>query len=454
VPAFDVLLRGGRLVLPDGESVADVGVAGGRIVAIEPELAGGGREEVDARGLHVFPGAVDAHVHFDEPGRTEWEGFASGSRALAAGGGTTCLDMPLNNLPLTLDAAAFDAKRRAGEAASLVDFGLWGGLVPGNADRLPELAGRGVVGVKAFLCHSGLPEFPPVDDLTLWDGMRAAAALGLVLAVHAESEALTRGLTQRIRGAGGQGVRDYLASRPVLAEAEAIQRATLIAAETGAALHVVHVSSGRGVALVAEARARGVDVTCETCPHYLLLTEEDAERLGALAKCAPPLRPAAEQKALWAALAGGAVDMVVSDHSPAPPALKDAADHFDVWGGIGGVQSTLPALLTAGHHGRGVGLPDVARLCATGPAQRFGLLPQKGALAEDADADLTLVALDEAWCLREEDLLTRHRSSPYTGRTFRGRVRRTIRRGETLFADGRTATGAGGRLLRPRRPAR
>ena len=275
-----------------------------------------------------------------------------------------------------------------------------------------------------------------------------------MVAVHAESEALTRGLTRRLRGAGGRGVRDYLASRPVLAEAEAIQRAILFARETGAALHVVHVSSGRGAVLVAEARAQGVDVTCETCPHYLLLTDEDAERLGAVAKCAPPLRPAAERDALWEALAGGAVDMVVSDHSPAPPVLKDRPDHFEVWGGIGGVQSTLPALLTAAGHRRALGLPAVARLCAAHPAQRFGLFPQKGALAELADADLTLVALDEEWCLRHEDLLTRHRVSPYVGRTFRGRVRGTIRRGETLFADGRAVGVAGGRLLRPQRPAR
>jgi allantoinase len=451
VPAFDLLVRGGQVVQPAGVCAADIAVDAGRIVAIEPELAGSGREAVDARGLHVLPGVVDAHVHFNEPGRTTWEGFASGSRALAAGGGTTCLDMPLNNQPLTLDAASFVAKRRVIEAKSLVDFGLWGGLVPGNAGRLPELAGCGVVGVKAFMCDSGLPEFPPVDDRTLWEGMRAAAALGLVVAVHAESDALTRGLTQRIRAAGGRTVRDYLASRPVRAEVEAIQRAIQCARDTGAALHVVHVSSGRGAALVAEARAQGVDVTCETCPHYLLLTEEDAERLGAVAKCAPPLRRAAEQERLWEALAGGAVDLVASDHSPAPPAMKQGEDFFAVWGGIPGVQSTLPALLTHGYHGHAVALETIAARCAARPAQRFGLFPRKGTLAAGADADLILVALDETWRLEASDLLTRHQQSPYVGRTFRGRVRRTMRRGETIFAEGRPVTGGGGRFLRPDR---
>jgi allantoinase len=361
--------------------------------------------------------------------------------------------MPLNNLPLTLDGPSFDAKRRAAEAASVVDFGLWGGLGPGNVDRLPELAERGVVGVKAFMSDSGLPEYPPADDLTLWDGMRVAAGLGLVVAVHAESDPLTRGLTRRLRAAGGRSVRDYLASRPVLAEVEAIQRALLFAGETGAALHVVHVSSGRGAALVAEARARGVDVTCETCPHYLLLTEEDVERLGATAKCAPPLRSGAEQARLWQAVSGGAVDMVVSDHSPAPPEMKAGADFFDVWGGIGGVQSTLPALLTEGPGPHALALEAIARLCATAPARRFGLFPRKGALVLGADADLALVALDEAWRLEPEALLSRHRLSPYVGRTFRGAVRRTVRRGETVFAAGRAPAGAGGRLLRPDRPA-
>src|ERR1700684_2562020 len=277
----DLLVRG---------DIDDIAVEDGKIVAIGPELPGAA-EEIDARGLHIFPGLIDVHLHFNEPGRTEWEGAATGSRALAAGGGTLFFDMPLNSTPCTVNAEAFDRKRAALAASSITDFALWGGLIPGNIPEMAELADRGVVGFKAFLCDSGLPEFPRADDQTLFDGLREAARLGLPVAVHAESHELTQG----DRGS----VKAFLASRPVIAELEAIQRATLLAREAGAKLHIVHVSSGRGVALAAEARAQGTDVSIETCPHYLFFTEDDVERLGAVAKCAPPLRAAAEQDALW-----------------------------------------------------------------------------------------------------------------------------------------------------------
>ncbi len=287
---YDLVVRNGTLVTTTNLLQADLAVADGRIVAVEAELAGSSREEIDAGGLHIFPGVVDAHVHFNEPGRSEWEGFATGTRALAAGGTTTFCDMPLNAHPPTLDAASFDLKCAAAQASALVDFALWGGLVPGNIEQLDELAERGVIGYKAFMSNSGIDDFSAVDDLTLYEGMARAAKLGKIVAVHAESEQLTRELARRAIAQGRADVRDYLASRPVLAELEAIERAILFAQETGCALHIVHVSSGRGIRLVMEAQARGVDVSCETCPHYLILTEEDMEALGAVAKCAPPLR--------------------------------------------------------------------------------------------------------------------------------------------------------------------
>ena len=286
---LDLLIRGDE---------RDLAVADGRIVAVGRELGGPAREELDARGLLVLPGVVDAHVHLNEPGRADWEGFATGTAALAAGGTTCAIDMPLNAVPPTIDGAAFDAKVAAATGVARVDVALWGGLVPGDRDRLDELAARGVVGFKAFMSASGVPEFEAADDLTLLEGMARAASLGLPVAVHAESEELTSRLARRAVAEGRVGVRDYLASRPVLAELDAIARAIAFAAETGCALHVVHVSSGRGVALVAQARARGVDVTCETCPHYLVLDADDAERLGAVAKCAPPLRGADEREGL------------------------------------------------------------------------------------------------------------------------------------------------------------
>ncbi len=253
--------------------------------------------EIDAQDLTIFPGAIDAHVHFNEPGRAEWEGFATGSRAAAAGGTTTIFDMPLNAHPPTIDGPAFDAKRAAAEKNSLVDFGLWGGLVPGNLAQLETLRDRGVVGLKAFMCASGIEDFPAVDHATLRAGMQRAAELDLLVAVHAETNESIGAPTD----AGT--VRDFLASRPIEIELSAIRAALDLAQETGCRLHIVHVSCGRGVALVAEARAQGVDVTCETCPHYLFLTDEDMVRLGAVAKCAPPLRARNEQDELWQRLA-------------------------------------------------------------------------------------------------------------------------------------------------------
>jgi allantoinase len=445
--ALDLIVRGGTVVAPDGVGRADVGVAEGRIVAIAPDLDGAAREEVDAAGLHVLPGAVDAHVHFNDPGRADYEGFGTGTRAAAAGGTTTVVDMPLNAQPATVDAAAFDRKRAAVEPVALVDFALWGGLVPGNVELLPELAERGVVGFKAFMAATGMPDFAMADDLTLYEGMRAAAALRLPVAVHAESEPITSALAARARREGRTGVRDYLASRPAIAEVEAIARALLLAEETGCALHVVHVSTGRGVALVAEARARGVDATCETCPHYLVLEEADVERLGAVAKCAPPLRPAAERDALWAALDD--IAFVASDHSPAPPELKAADDFFAIWGGIAGVQALLGVLLDAGHHERGVALERIAEIGAAGAARRLGLAG-KGRIEPGCDADLAIVDLAGATDVTRDSLLSRHRLSPYVGRTLRGRIVRTVVRGTTVVAEGRVvAPSPAGRLVTP-----
>jgi allantoinase len=438
-------VRGGALVTPDGVVAADLGVLDGAIAALAPGLEGAAAREIDARGLHAFPGGVDPHVHFNEPGRTHWEGFATGSAALAAGGVTAFFDMPLNAHPPTTDGAAFDRKRAAAAASARVDFGLWGGLVPGRLDRLEELAERGVVGFKAFMSRSGTDDFQAADDLTLYAGMARCAALGRLVAVHAESDAITAGLAARAVAEGRLTARDYAASRPVVAELEAIGRAIAFADDTGCALHVVHVSSGRGVALVTAAAARGVDVTCETCPHYLVLTEDDMETLGAVAKCAPPLRPAGERDALWAAL--GELAMVTSDHSPCPPELKDEDDWFFSWGGIAGAQSTLPLLLTEGHHARGVALETVARLTAAGAAERFGLA-RKGRLEVGADADLALVDLAADAPLTAAALHYRHRVSPYVGRRMRARVVRTLLRGADVYAAGALVGEPAGRLLK------
>ncbi|MBV9258881.1 MAG: allantoinase [Ktedonobacteraceae bacterium] len=446
---YDLIIRNGTLVTAEGISQSDLAIAGGQIVMIEPELEGTSDEEIDAWGMHIFPGGIDAHLHFNDPGRAHWEGFVTGTRALAAGGTTAFFDMPLNASPPTIDAASFDLKRREAQANSLVDFGLWGGLVPGNIDRLEELVGRGVVGFKAFMSNSGIEDFPSVDDVTLYEGMQRVAKLGSIVAVHAENDQITSILARRAREQGKTGIRDYLDSRPVVAELEAIERAILFAQETGCKLHIVHVSSGRGVALVVEARARGIDVSCETCPHYLVLTEDDVERLGAVAKCAPPLRTREVQEELWQQLLAGNIPMVTSDHSPAPAEMKTGSDFFQVWGGISGCQSLLQLLLTDGYCERQLPLETIASLTSAYIARRFHLGSRKGRLAIGADADLALIDLQAESELRTSDLYYRHAHSPYVGKTLHGRIHRTLLRGDTIFLDGQFAPDVRGNLIKP-----
>jgi allantoinase len=449
---IELLIRGGTVVTPESVAVADVGIADGKIVAVGERLGGSSREEIKADGLHIFPGVIDSHVHFNEPGRADWEGFETGSKALVVGGGTMFFDMPLNASPPTCDAASFDEKAGLAAEKSYADFALWGGLIPGNLHCLEQLAARGVIGFKAFLSNSGMADFPNVDEATLREGMKRAAQLGKVVAVHAESELITSDLTKRARSKDKTSIRDYLDSRPIYAELDAIHKAIQLAGETKCALHIVHVSSGAGVALVASAQKQGVNVTCETCPHYLVLTEADVEKLGAVAKCAPPLRPKSAQDVLWRYLENGFVSTIGSDHSPAPPELKQGKDFFQVWGGISGVQHTLPLLISeCGVRGAefSAALSLVARLTSCNVAERFSLPKTKGRLVVGADADLALVDLKSKCTVQAEDLQDRHRHSPYVGRALTGRVIRTILRGKTIGRDGRVVGSPAGQLIKP-----
>jgi allantoinase len=443
---IDIIVRGGTLVRPDGRVKADLRMSEGRIVEIAPKLNGAARE-IDATALHVFPGVIDAHLHFNEPGRSDWEGARTGSYALAAGGGTLFFDMPLNSTPCTITAEAVDAKRAALEASSVTDFGLWGGLAPGSVANMAAMAERGVIGFKAFMCDSGLAEFAYADDNTLREGMREAARLGLPVAVHAEDEKMTRALAAGMTGSTAQ---DFLASRPVEAELDAIARAVDLAGETGAKLHIVHVSTGSGIARAAEARARGVDVSVETCPHYLFFTEQDLDTIGVALKCAPPLRHPDEHAVLWGAVLDGRVDLIASDHSPTDPSLKIAGDFRASWGGVAGVQSTLAVLLERGLDGRRLRFEHISALIAANPAARFRI-PSKGTLTTGNDADLLLVDLSRSYTLAPPQLLQRHKMSPYVGCEFSGVVVRTIRRGETIFLDGEIVAETKGQFVRPQR---
>lgn len=445
---YDLLIRNATVVLEDATRELDVAVEDGKIAELAGEIRGSTKQEIDGADGILLPGLIDVHVHFNEPGRTDWEGFASGSTALAAGGGTCFFEMPLNSSPPTINAEAFDLKRAAGEASSVTDFALWGGIVPGNLSDLDHLAERGVIGFKAFMSNSGMEDFPAADDWTLYQGMKTAAKHGLPVAVHAESDSLTAGASRQSQAAGRLSFSDYLDSRPVLAELEAIQRAILLAADAGCSLHIVHVSHPLGVEMVAKAREQGTRVTCETCPHYLVLDREAALQIGAAAKCAPPLRDRSAVEGLWEALLDGRIDLVASDHSPSPEDFKMGSDFFKIWGGIAGCQSTLPLLFEQRQQGRKLDLRKISELTAATPARRFGL-KNKGRIALGYDADLTMVRPDAAQPLARQDLLYAHAVSPYLGRMIHGMIRHTWVRGQPVLAGGQPTAHRPGKCLRP-----
>ena len=440
----DFIIHGAQVCLPDRVAAVSVAVADGKICAVGKGVSAA--VDIDATGQLLLPGAMDAHVHYNEPGRTDWEGWATGSLASAAGGATCVFEMPLNASPPTLDAESFDLKRRAAEASSVVDFALWGGLTPLNLDKLGELAECGVIGFKAFMSSSGMDDFPRAGAATLRAGMKRAAELDLPVAVHAEDELMVAALVREALKAGRTGMLDYLHSRPIAAEVAAIREACDIAGETGCRLHVVHVSSGEGLATVAEAKARGIDVTAETCPHYLVFNEDDAVRLGALAKCAPPLRPEAIRADMLLRVWAEEVDTIGTDHSPCPPAMKQGTDFFKAWGGIMGAQQFLPTLWEAG-----LGAAEIARLTAKNVALRFGLADRKGVIAAGLDADLVLIDARKPAICHPSDLLTRHAISPYAGRRFPAAVEAVWVRGIPAWSRSGGRGTARGRFLRTAR---
>jgi len=446
VTAPDLVIRGGTAILPTGQRPADIAVTGGIITAIGSEVRDGA-EIIDATGLVVLPGVVDAHVHFNEPGRADWEGWEAGTRGAAAGGVTTVLEMPLNAHPPTTTAAAFDRKLAVASQKAIVDFGLWGGMVPENLGDLEALHQRGVVGFKAFMSDSGIDDFHRLPDGILAIALKVAARLNAIVGVHAESQ-------EMLEAPGDPNPLAWCQARPAAAEVDAIRRLLVCmrGAGKGVRAHVVHVSCAEGLAGVDAARGKGVAITAETCPHYLAFTEEDFDRIGPPLKCAPPIRDSATREALWQEVLAGRVDLIGSDHSPCPAADKQRGEHdiWQAWGGIAGIQATLPVLLTDGVHARGLSFERVAHLTATAPAQLFGLYPRKGAIAVGADADFALVDPEQRWTFGANDLQTRSGVSAYLGREFVGRVVRTFVRGKTVFVDGEVVGKPGwGQFMRP-----
>ncbi|WYP25801.1 allantoinase AllB [Alkalihalobacillus sp. FSL W8-0930] len=432
---YDVVIRHAKVVLETGVVESEIGINNGKIAELSKTISIQGVKEIDAKGQYVFPGAVDVHVHLNEPGRAFWEGFETGSSMFAAGGTTTFVDMPLNGIPSTVTKKDLYDKARLGEEKSIVDFGLWGGLVPGNVHELAGLSEAGCLGFKAFLSPTGNKEFESVGDKDLIEGMDRIAELGKVLALHAESGPMTTFLTEKMKSQHRTTYHDYLASRPIEAEVEAVDRALHYAKITGCPLHFVHISSVAAVSRIEQAKAQGMNVSLETCPHYLLFSHEALFEKKNLAKCAPPLRKQEDHLQLRQAMKDGRIDFLTSDHSPCAAELKDASTYsiFDAWGGINGGGVTLLGAIQFAIEEK-LDFSHVVNWTAKHPAERFGLSQRKGSIKEGKDADLVFVAL-QSHEVTLENMYARHPLSLYTSEQFDARIETVLASGIQVFSQ-------------------
>jgi allantoinase len=450
------VIRGHRVVTPVSTSPASIHIRDGRIsrVSSYDDVPGGCVVVEAGEDSVVMPGLVDTHVHINEPGRTDWEGFESATRAAAAGGVTTLVEMPLNSIPPTTTLEGFKTKLSAAEGQCSVDVGFWGGVVPGNFAELRGLSDAGVLGFKCFLVHSGVDEFPNVTEADLRAAMPLLAQLGAVLIVHAETPAPIEDSLKALTQAGEQEdprhYRTFLESRPRKAEDEAVALMIRLSRETGARVHIVHHSSADALPLLRAAKAEGLPITVETCPHYLSFCAEEIDEGATEFKCCPPIRERENRVQLWDALEEGLIEMVVSDHSPCPPEMKlrESGDFLQAWGGISSLQFRLPVMWTeASRRASTASLNQLVQWLASAPAKLVGLEHRKGAIQEGHDADIVIWNPSRTFTLETSMIQHRHKLTPYLGQKLSGVVEQTFLRGEKIYDSGHFVSHPRGRML-------
>ncbi|MCD8909250.1 allantoinase AllB [Staphylococcus gallinarum] len=436
---FDLIIKNGLVILENGEQNVEVGVKDGKIAAIGHDL-GEATKVIDAENQIVSPGMVDAHVHITEPGggyRDGWEGYETGTKAAAKGGVTSFIEMPLNQVPATTDKASIEVKFEAGKDELAVDVASYGGLVPYNLNGgIQELDEAGVIGYKAFIATCGdrsiEGDFQDVDDYSLYEGMKQIAKTGKILSIHSENAAITDRLGQIAKENGETTLSAYVDTRPVFTEVEPIRKIILFAKETGCRVHIVHVACEEGVDEVVKAQQEGVDITCETCTHYLYFYKEELDDIGPVVKCSPPIREKSRLEGMWNRVLNGDIGFVTSDHSPCTPDLKATDNAFEAWGGIAGLQNNVDVLYDEGVQKRNMTLKRFAEIIATEPAKRFGMY-DKGSIEIGKDADFVFIKPDSPYTLTEADLEYRNKMSPYLGREIGAQVTRTILRGQEIY---------------------
>ncbi|HEX8734359.1 MAG TPA: allantoinase AllB [Pyrinomonadaceae bacterium] len=445
----DLIIRSRRVVLPETVAPASIHVRGGVITALgEWNEAPGKTPLVDAGEAVVMPGLVDAHVHVNEPGRTDWEGFRTATRAAAAGGVTTLVDMPLNSIPPTTTLEGFKEKLAAAQGQCQTDVAFWGGVIPGNTGELEPLLNAGVRGFKCFLVHSGVDEFPHVTESNLLEAMPELARQNSVLLVHAELAEPIETAAAELKNSNPTNYQTFLKSRPRASENEAVALMIQLCRATGARVHIVHHSSSDALPMLSAAREEGLPISVETCPHYLTFAAEEIPDGATHFKCCPPVRERENREKLWQALDEGVIDMVVSDHSPCTPNLKlaETGDFLEAWGGIATLQFSLPVIWTQAEK-RGFGLHEISRWMSAAPAKLAGLDKRKGKLAVGFDADIVIWQPEKEFKIVPEIIHFKNKITPYAGMNLRGVVESTYVRGAKVYENGQFAASASGALL-------